>query len=50
MTIWHWLAAIALVIVFTRTKGAVRGGLVILTITFFVARVAYLWLTKERLP
>ena len=43
MTIWHWLAALVVVILFCGTRGAARGGIVILTLVFFVGRVVYLW-------
>lgn len=46
MTIWHWIAALAVVVLFCATKGAVRGGIVILTMTFFTARILYLWVTS----
>lgn len=45
MTIWHWLAGLAVLILLTRTRGAARGGIVILLVTFGVARVLYLLAT-----
>lgn len=45
MSIWHWVAGIGVIILLTGTKGAVRGGIMVLLVTFFVARLAYLALT-----
>lgn len=50
LSVWHWVAGLAVIILLCGTKGKVRGGIVVLLLTFFVARVAYLWVTKERLP
>jgi hypothetical protein len=50
VSIWHWVAGIGVIILLTATKGAVRGGIMILLITFFVARLAYVLLTRETLP
>lgn len=46
LTIWHWIAGAALLLLLCGTKGAVRGGILILAITFFAARVLYLWATS----
>lgn len=45
MSIWHWVAGIGVIIMLTGTKGAVRGGIVVLLVTLLVARLAYLVLT-----
>lgn len=46
MTIWHVLAAVVVIALFCGTKGAVRGGIVMLVFTFFMARTVYLWATS----
>ena len=45
LTTWHWLAGLAVLILLCGTKGAVRGGILILLLTLFVARLLYLWAT-----
>lgn len=50
MTVWHWLAGLVVIILLVSTKGVVRGGIMILLVTFFVARLAYVALTRGQLP
>lgn len=50
MTIWHWLAGLVVIILLCGTKGAVRGGILILLVTFFVARLLYVWATSGGTP
>lgn len=50
MSVWHWVAGIGVIILLTATKGAVRGGIVILLITFAAARIAYVVATTGQLP
>jgi hypothetical protein len=46
LTFWHWVAAGVLLLLLCGTRGAVRGGILILAVTFFTARVLYLWATS----
>lgn len=50
MTVWHWIAALVILILLCGTRNSVRGGILVLLLTFFIARVAYLYVTKEMLP
>lgn len=50
MTIWHWVAGLVVLVLLTGTKGAVRGGIVVLLVTFAVARVAYVVINTGQLP
>lgn len=50
MTIWHWLAGLVVIILLCGTKDAVRGGILILLVTFFVARLLYVWATSGGTP
>ena len=45
LTVWHWLAGLVVLILLCSTKGQVRGGIMILLLTFFVARLIYLGVT-----
>lgn len=42
LTIWHLLAGLAVLALLCGTRGAVRGGILVLLVTFFVARLVYL--------
>lgn len=50
VTVWHWLAGLGVVVLLCGTKGAVRGGILVLLLTFFVARLLYLWVVGEQWP
>ena len=50
MSIWIWIGALILLVLLCGTRGKARGGIMVLALTFFVARVLYLWATKESLP
>jgi uncharacterized MAPEG superfamily protein len=45
LSVWHWVAAVGLLALLCGTKGAVRGGVVVLAVTFFAARLLYLAVT-----
>lgn len=45
LSVWHWVAAGVLLALLCGTRGAVRGGILILAVTFAVARLLYLWVT-----
>lgn len=47
LSIWTWLAGLLAVVLLTSTKGAARGGVVVLLLTLLVARVAYVWLDAQ---
>lgn len=50
LSIWHWLAGLLVLILLVKTKGSVRGGILVLLLTFAVARVAYVIVTQGQLP
>ncbi len=45
MSVWTWLMGLLALVLLTGTKGAVRGGIVVLLLTLLTARVAYLWMS-----
>lgn len=45
LSVWHWVAGLGVLALLCATRGAVRGGILVLLLTFLVARLVYLAVT-----
>lgn len=45
MSVWVWVAGLLALVILLRTKGTVRGGVMVILLTLLVARLLYVWLS-----
>lgn len=45
MSLWHWVGGAVALLLLCGTRGAVRGGIIILLLTLLTARLLYVWVT-----